>query len=113
MKIGFLVTHGPGSEQFAEFERQVEAELGAGNEVSIFADVDGVMGGLLEKDAVGRKPLTGLNSLIHRGVDVTLCRVCLVHRGIHEEPNVVTWARLGDLGDLSSLISTSERIVSL
>jgi sulfur relay (sulfurtransferase) complex TusBCD TusD component (DsrE family) len=113
MRIGFLLTHPPHTREYDQCMNLIQENMEQGNDISIFADVEGVVGGVADQLKVAHPELYGLNDLIQKGVDVTLCRVCLIERGIHEQPNVVTWARLGDLGDLSTMVANCDKIISL
>ena len=50
MEVAFLLTHPPGTPEFAKLREEVDLMLRTGHEVGIFVDVDGVVDGLVAQD---------------------------------------------------------------
>lgn len=105
MKVTLVLTQRPGTESHVRLFKEACTALDAGDEVSVFVDVEGVKamrGTFLEEDY-------DLSVLQQRGAEITLCRYCLMRQGLDMDPVVLATARTGDLDDLSRLIVRGER----
>lgn len=107
MKFAMVLTGGPGSERLEKLFLAADEALRDGNEVFVFADVDGVKA----MQGTNREEIRDLSVLQRRGAKIMLCRLCTLRQGLDMDPIVLATARTGDMDDLSRLIATVDRVV--
>lgn len=115
-QVLYVLTHRPGTAAFADGLRGASQCLDAGHQVLVFADVDAVEGGF--ERAAGSDDLTvsaelpALAGLATRGACIVVCRVCAAQEGLVGQAGLLPGARMGDLGDLSSLLAVADEVVT-
>lgn len=112
MRVAFLLTHAPGAPEFLRFGDEVEKAVSQGDQVDVFADVEGVTAALVGRDPDGPAVDGVLEGLVKRGVRLLVCRVCARTRGLHRGKEVLDGGHVGDLGDLSRLIGDADKVMS-
>lgn len=108
MNVGMVLTQGPGTEALQKVFAAADASLRAGDNVFVFADVEGVKA----MQGTDRADLHDLSVLQSRGATVMLCRLCTHRQGLDLDPLVVATARTGDLDDLSRMLAWADEVVS-
>lgn len=111
MRVAFLLTHAPGAPEYLSFSDEAEKAVSRGEQVDVFADVDGVTAALVAK-AGEEAPEGALEALVKRGARLMVCRVCARSRGLHRGKEVLPGGRVADLGDLSRIVGDADRVVS-
>lgn len=107
MNVAMVLNDGPGSERLARLFEAADAALLAGDQVVVFADVEGVKA----MQGTSREELHDLSVLQRRGANIMLCRLCTLRQGLDLDPIVLATARTGDLDDLSRILSWADRVV--